>query len=592
MVSLFIGAFLVCFALAFVVGWPIAVFLGFDTRFGLIGFATGLGLSIILIGCRAVQLWFPMAHITWPMWLCVFAYLLATWRSVRVRSALVEYVREYSTHLALIGMGVAVLAVALNVPLLFHGAIQFDGSRNADSFTFVSSARYMASHAFYGDGDFSPSNPVYSILRGYFGEAAAQPRPAAEGLLAWLSVTFGTDPMYLYNSLQTAGTLLGGLSIAAFWPERVALSAKRFALALPLMLACPVLLFVAINSNFANAFALAPATIYVALGGMPRGRGTFIAGVIALGCLMSGYPELLVFVGAMRFFALMVEGVATSRFVPVAYHAGLLMLEVLAACALFPWVAKSTWIVYSTTLQLSRAGASDQVGNMYAGLCLAIVATAFLLAAWSDLKGFAGGERLRSLFVGILLAFATAQLLMLIRGYSYGGFKISEYFVTALSAVAMVCGVVGLKKRGAWIRQPRAVCMGATIVAILWQDIRLIKRSWGFAEDRKVTRDLVAAGEWLQRHAPGTPVALGHTSASFYYGHWVPYVTGARLVYDWADPEAAGYLSPYLRLMDPMSVSDAKIQLLIDDVETRREKLDSELATFGRVRLVCMQPDG
>jgi hypothetical protein len=591
MILLFISAFLVCFALAFVIGWPIAVSLGFDARFGLIGFAVGLGLSIMLIGCRAAQLWFPIAQVAWPMWLCVFAYLLTTWQSARVRSALVEYVRKYSTRLASIGIAMVVLAVALNAPLLFHGAIQFDGSRNADSFTFVSSARYMASHAFYGDGDFSPSNPVYSILRSYFGEAAAQPRPAAEGLLAWLSATFGTDPMYLYNSLQTAGTLLGGLSIAAFWPERVALSTKRFALALPLMLACPVLLFVAINSNFANAFALAPATIYVALGGIPRGRGTFIAGVIALGCLMSGYPELLVFVGAMRFFALVVEGMATSRFVSFAYHMGLLVLEVLAACALFPWAAKSAWIVYSTTLQLSRAGASDQVGNMYAGFPLAIVATAFLLAAWSDLKRCGGGERLRSLFVGILLAFAAAQLLMLIRGYPYGGFKLSEYFVTALSAVAMVCGAMGLK-RGVWIWQPRAVCMGAIIVAILWQDVRLIKRSWGFAEERKVTPDLVAAGEWLQRHMPSTPVALGHTSASFYYGQWVPYVTGARLVYDWADPEAAGYLSPYLRQMDPMSVSDAKILLSIDDVETDREKLDSELATFGRVRLVCMQPDG
>ncbi|GLQ50205.1 hypothetical protein GCM10010872_16540 [Dyella flava] len=529
------------------------------------------------------------------MWLCVFGYLLAAWWPVKVRSALVDYVGKYRVHLALIAVAIAAVAMALNVPILLGEAIQFDGSRNADSFTFVSSARYMAHHAFYGDGDFNPSRPVYSILRSYFGEGAIQPRPAAEGLLAWLGATFDADPMYLYNGLLTAGMLLGGLSIMAFLPEHMALSPERFALLLPLMLACPTLLFVAINSNFANAFMLAPATVYVALGGVQRRWGTFVAGVIAVGCLMSGYPELLLFVGLMRFFAVVGRGIVTARFLPIAFNSGLLLLEVLASCALFPWAAKSALIVYRTTLGVSRAGASDQVGNMYAGVPAAIVAAAFLLTAWNDLKRYASGERLRTLFAGVLLAFTAAQLLMVIRGYPYGGFKIAEYFVTVLSAMVMVCGAIGLSVEAGASRtrmqQSRLVLIASTVLAVLWQDVRLLKRSWAFAEDRQVTHDLVAAGRWMQRHIPNGPVALGHTSASFYYGHWVPYVTGAHLVYDWADPDAAGYLSPYLREAETVRFSDAQVLLFIDDIGMPDETPDSELARFGRIHLVCKPSD-
>jgi hypothetical protein len=584
---------LICFALVLAIGWPVVVLLRMGKGLHAAGLAVGLGLAVILIGCRAMQLWLPLAQAAWSMWLCVVVGLVAAWSPAKVRSAAMECIGRHSVHFALIGLAMAVVAAALDAPLLFGGAIQFDGSRNADSFTFVSSARYMLSHSFYGISDFDPAHPIYSVSRGYFGDGAMQPRPAAEGLLAWLSATFGADPMYLYNGLQTTGILLSGFSIMAFLPGNLVLLPRSFALILPLMLACPLLLFVAVNSNFANAFALAPATVYVALGSMPRRWGTFVAGVMAVGCLMSSYPELLVFVGGMRFLAVVVEGLVLRRLSSVVRHSGLLGLELLVSCAFFPWAAKGTFVVYKTTLEVSHAGASDQIGNMYAGLPLAIFATVWLVAAWGDLKKMANDERLRMLFVGVLLAFAVAQWLMVVRGYSYGGFKISQYFVTMLSAIVVACSAVWLSIGDGgpwrtWMRQSRTVLVAVIVAVTVWKDARVIKRSWGFAESRQVTRSLVAAGQWIQGHVSNAPVALGYTPAAFYYGHWIPYVTGVHLVYDWTDPEAAGYLSPYLRQSDSASFSDAQILLLIDDPDIQRERSGTELVTFDRVHLVRM----
>jgi hypothetical protein len=492
----------------------------------------------------------------------------------------------------LIGLIAIVLTLALNVPLWLKGAIQFDGSRNADSFTFINNARYALSHAFYGAPDFSPAHPIFTIARSYFGDQAIQPRPAGECFLAWLSALRGVDPAYGYNGLQTAAVLLGGLSVFVFLATDLRWRSRRtFTWLAWLVLACPTLLFVAVNSNFANGITLAAGTAYVGLGLLPERRSaTFAAAVLFLGCLMSGYAELMVFVGAIRFFAVVIQSVSGQGLRWFLRQTGLLLGELLAACLLLPWAAKSTWIDYVTTLGVSHAGASELGGNMYAGLPLAITALALLCVTWRSLASLSSGRCVRALLAATLLAFALAQLLMMMRGFSYGGFKISEYFVTSLAGIVLVCGVAVFAQvrnatmSGSRYRIGTAMLVVAVTIASL-QDARMIKRSWEFASDRQITRDLLAMVQWMRSHTQNELIAMGPTPSSFYYGQWVPYLTDAHVVYDWSDPEAAGYLAPYLKLAETQRYVDAKLMLSIDDVAAPRPRQRADVAAFGRVHL-------
>jgi hypothetical protein len=87
----------------------------------------------------------------------------APW-SPSVCSAAKDFCRSYASVLAMVANGVIARIVFLNVPILFEGALRFDGSRNHGSFTFVSSARSMRTHAFYGAPDFDPRHPVHTII--------------------------------------------------------------------------------------------------------------------------------------------------------------------------------------------------------------------------------------------------------------------------------------------------------------------------------------------------------------------------------------------------------------------------------------------
>jgi hypothetical protein len=390
---------------------------------------------------------------------------------------------------------------------------------------------------------------------------------------------------------------LAGLSIFVFVPEQGARASRGvFTLLCIAIMGCSTLLFVAINSNFANGMTLAAATAYVGLGLLRRSLATFVLSLFFIGCLMSGYSELLVFVGAVRFIAVLGEGVFTHKPRWILTESALLLLEVLVASLILPWAAMDTWVVYKTTLALSHAGASDQSGSMFAGLPLALTALVVLWLAWGSLQAQSTGARMKAVFASVLLVFGLAQLLMLVRGYSYGGFKISEYFVTCLTGVMAACCTIswqGSNKLFAaerW-RHVNVFALAVIALAMLWHDARMIKRSYEFANDRRITRDLVAMGQWLHIHMPDELIAMGATPTSFYYGHWVPYVTDTHMVYNWSDPGAAGYLSPYLRLSEKKQYADAKFVLSIDDIEHARNQQPSDVAAFGLVHLSRMTSD-
>lgn len=572
------------------VGYPIAVLLGFHRGMRSLGFAAAIGMAVILIVCRAVQMVAPIGNAAHWM-LAATALALGTWCFAPVRRAALQLVRKERYALMVVGIAWIGLAVLINTPIIFGDAIQFDGTRNADSFTFTSNARYMLGHVFHGAPDYSPEHPVYTISRSYFGEGAMQPRPAAEGFLAWISALYGADPMYFYNALQTAGILLAGLVVFAFLPD-AHLQPHRAAVVIMSIVAlgCPTLLNVALNSNFANGLSLAAATAYVALAVIPRSRWTFVASVVLLGSLLSGYPEMLIFVGACRCIAVLMGACASREIRQALIEIALLLTELIAACALLPWAAWGAWTVYRTSMSMSHGGATEQMGNMYAGLPLAAAAAISLALAWKAL-GDSAQQRTRYVFLGILCAYTLAQVAMTVRGYDYGGFKISQYFVTLLSAaVAVSLGtlIASTETQVLSVRLRKAGLLLAILLTawIATRDVSMLRRSWRFAEERKVTPDLVALAHHLERTAPGHPVAMGESPAPFYYGMWVPYVTDAVMTYDFGhDPDAAGYLSPYLRTQRIPSFEQAGLVLSIGDTGVGKTSHTISAINFGSVHL-------
>jgi hypothetical protein len=567
--------------LALLAGFPIAVLCGVGRGVRAIGFASACGTSLLLIVCRAVQMISPLAPAEWIVLGALLLAIVAAWSQRPTRVAFSELWQADGRLLCAVLGAAAVVGILLGAPILFGDAIQYEGTRNADSFTFTQSAQYMLGHAFHGAEDFTPEHPIYTISRGYFGDGAMQPRPAAEGLLALMSAWRGVDPMYLYNAVQAAGVMLAGFAALAFLPQgwRARNAADRLLLAV-YVVGCPALLHIAANSNFANAFNLPAATAYVALGLLPRTRGTFVAGILFIGCLLSGYPELLVFMAMARGLGVMLEGWKTPAISGVIREAGWMIGELLAACVLLPWAALGAIAVFKTTLGVSREGASELGGNMFAGLPMLAAAIIALGIGWRALGAMPDAGR-RWFLAAILVAFGLAQGLMLARGFDYGGFKVSQYFVTLLIGVVLrsvLSPAAGIKLG----RAAGAVAVALSILMVV-KSADVLRRAWDWSQARRVTPDLVAAGRELARLSHGLPVALGTTPQPFYYGMWVPYVASVPIAFDLIrDANAAGYLSTYLRLAgrEQEMLNASQLQLEID---TSTQAGAKPVARFGNV---------
>lgn len=587
----FIFALVLGLLITWIVGYPIAVRLGLDHGLRGLGFASALGTSAVLIACRSLQMVWPMQHIAVPLAVGVTLMAVVQWTPSVGRRAL-DLCREYGARLGILVAVAGAVVVALNAPILFGNAIHFDGSRIHDSFTFITSARYMLSHTFHGAPDFDPSHPIFTISRGYFGDAPMQPRPAAEGFLAWLSALRSSDPMVLYNGLQSAGVVLAGMSVFAFLaPERTPTSRTQFVILALLAFAMPNLLHLANNSNFANALNLPAATAYVALGTLPRTSRSFIAAMLLIGCLLSGYPEMLVFIGACRFFGVVIG--ARKDVSAAVKECAWLLLEVICAALLLPWAAKGTATVYLTTLGVSKAGASELGGNMYAGLPLAISATLALALAWRAIGKTGQERRERSLLLAIVVAFGLAQLVMLRRSFDYGGFKLSEYFVTLLSGslILSVAALLRATPRVAGVtrrpRQSSVAFVAALLVLLGLRDAQTLARGWEFAASQRITPDFVAMSQRMATAANGQLVALGKSPSPFYYAMWAPYLSDQHVVYDFAnDPYAAGYLSSYLKANETARYEDATYRLEIDEPGPPREAVATDAISMGPFHLL------
>jgi hypothetical protein len=584
---LFFAAFALAVLIPGVVGLPLALRVLPDGGPRAIGLGAACGLAVIMVVVRAAHMVLPIRDAAFGIGATLLAVAATAWISADVRRHAMSLLREHGKAMASMAVAMFIVVVAVNMPILFGNALQFDGTTNADSFTFTSSARYMLDHAFHGAADFSPEHPVYSISRSYFGNGATQPRPAAEGYLAWLSVVLGRDPMLLYNAVQAAGWALAAVSVMGFWPPCAQARPGMRMLVTLFTVACPALLVVALNSNFANIYHLPVATAYVLLSRQDSSPKTFAAGVLLLACLLGGYPELIPFMGLCRGLAVAARARRLRSWRIVTREGALLAMEAIAACCLVPWAALHAFTVFSTSMALS--GGNDALrGNLYAGLPLFVAASAAWL--WGNRYRSTEDAALNDAIAGMLGAFALMQCWMVYRGFDYGGFKLSEYFSPLFAGVlaASACRLAA-QRHVAYERFLFVLAAG-----MVYQSSHRIVKSWRVADQRKLTADLQHAAAYADSLPRGTLIAMGSSPAFFYYGMWVNYLTKGRLVYDVSLKDTAGYLSPYVRLADQAPHAKAHIHLSIDHPESVREHLPCDIKSFGNVHIggisPCRQP--
>jgi hypothetical protein len=579
----FIVTLVVACALPIALGLPVAVRLGAGQGAGRLGFAAAIGMAMILIACRGVQMWLPIGIAAPWMAAAAVVVLVLLWTPVATRRRIARFSSVHRrTLVALFGVG-TIVVMLINVPIIARDALQFEGSRNADSFTFTSNARYMIGHSFFGAPDFSPKDPVYNISRSYFGRAATQPRPAAEGYLAWLSALWGKDPLYLYNAVQGAGLLLAGLSVLALVRQRrVDVSQPRPWMTAIVVFACPALAYVAINSNFANNLNLAPATAFVALALVRNTRVRVILGGLFVASLLGGYPELLVFIVACRALAILIE---TAGGAAGCVRKGVsLGMELLLGCMAVPWAAKAAVVVYATTLGIGVSHDPTLRGNMTEGVPLFVLAlTAFVVCVKRRWDVRAGELSTSALYASVLAIFAAAQLVMLIKGFAYGGFRLAGYFVTLHLGVLVGC-VVEASARESERRVQHAVRRGVTVLAALMmiKSSLMIEKSWRVAGERYISTDLIALGNWLDQDDSADGFLIGQMPQPFYYGMWINYLTSTRLVYDLSQGEAAGYLTPYLRSLRPVDLGNIERIITLDVQPDCGDELCKTEQSFGR----------
>jgi len=577
----FLATFVVASALPLALGLPVVARWDMGQGIRGLGFGVAVGMAMILIVCRAVQMAYPIGVAAMWMVAATLLALVALWYPTRTRSA-VRRLWHLNHHavVAFICVG-SVVALLLNVPILIGNALQFEGSRNADSFTFTSNARYMIEHAFFGAADFSPENPVYSISRSYFGESANQPRPAAEGYLAWLSALSARDPLYLYNAMQGAGFFLAGLSVLTLLPPSASEGGKsRMWATATMVFGCPALAYVAINSNFANNLNLAPATAYVALALVSNWRIRTALGALFVASLLGGYPELLVFLVACRVLAMLFRARSEKKF--CARTPVLMGAELALGCMAVPWATKAAFIVYATTLGIGSSQDATLHGDVAEGLPLFGLALCTFLFCFFRRRG-KGEDRhdFDSLYAAALIVFALAQVAMLIKGFAYGGFRLAGYFVTLHLGVLAGSALNTLTQQTSGFMT--AVVRNALFAAALAMPLKtslMMEKSWRIAKQRHVSPDLITLTQWLDRRSGDGDVLMGPMHQPFYHGMWIRYLTSAPLIYDFSRGEAAGYLSPYLKTVQRDNASIAWIITSDDKVKCSSEC--DEMESFGR----------
>lgn len=562
---------LVPIAIPFLLGYPIAGKLKIGLGASRIVYGLLIGLASLIVIIRSLQSLFPIDRFA----IVLAAFCIVTICTMWAQASTVKRLRQDLHCLGWPGTLVAVAClfgavVVLNLPLLLHHAIAFEGTANQDSFYYTLVARYMQSHSFYEQVRYSPTQPLYSFMPSVFGNGAPLGRVGAEGYLAWISRLFRRDPVYLYNPLSTAGVLVAGLASGLLFDTDIQRRLREHGLQgilVIIVLLAPALYKTSFNSNYSTIFGVAIFAGYLAI---TCGRVTIrhqIVGGLFLIALLATYSELVPIAWVCIAVVLLARWLARRTTMSRALLVGSkLVASNLCAMAVLPWITLAGWFVIRHSYLVPYSVAAQRV-DPYAGLdsfhyVMAFVTTSREAAA-ALAEPFAIALTIlfcilttlgivRALSRGYVLAGTSVVFICIMAfifwsEYNYGKLKIVEY-CALLFAATLVSGATSIWE----ILRPRWLSMITSTVAFAcvatWFAVALsyiVNDSVQFGASKKITPNIVKLSKAIRDLPSGSLVTFGSMPSSYYYSMWLPYLSKATFLYD-AAYGSGGYLGPYV----------------------------------------------
>lgn len=609
----FLGALVAALIIPLVLGFPAVCGLRLATGIRRIAWSGALGLAMLILILRMAQYVVPLGGAIWWLTPLLVIGIGYGWSRRAVRTGF----RRDCASLTWLGGSVLVLCVlalaaALNLPILLHHVIAFDGTPNHDSIFYVLNARWMQTHRFFDAPSFQPDHPLQVLAKGFFGSGLGYRRVGAEAFLAYTSELIGKDPIYAYNAVMTAGAIWASLSGFLILPAgalRRLRGGLRGGWLFPVFFCTPALLFAVFNSNYACIFGVVFFAAYIAISlWQPRSRGRRrIAAVLLLAALAATYPELI----PLAWLAL-AAAIASTLFLRsslrTAIYAGMQITgEVLITAVVFVWLTVSAYYTIANAHADARARPSPWP-DVYAHLpplkyAIALLTTsrgfaewlplplcglALLAVAWLAASALAGRDTRRPILFGIGTSLVALGAYIFAISFYYGEIKIAEYFSVFVAAVG-VLGYLSGNLGGGVRRIAGSIALATSFLLALGGSAFWVRESLSLAALKHVTPEMVALAERMTQLPANSTVAIGPNPWPFYYAMWFPYLAPkARVVFDYG-PHDRGYFAAYLdsQSRPAYDTADFRIESTDKPVSMGGEKV---LGVYGDFRLVKTSP--
>lgn len=591
------------------VGYPIGCMLQSATGLRRIVWGGVFGAALLIVVLRSAQYLIPLATAVWwltPVWVFAAAW---GWSRPNVRRA----IRRDVAVITRVGACVLVLCVlaqvvVLNLPILLHHFIAFEGTGNNDSVLYITNARWMQQHRFFDPPDYSPSKPLYLLVRGFFGAGLGYRRVGAEAFLAYVSGLIGRDPVYAYNAVLSAGGVWASLAALLIIPARTFRQLRngfQWGWILPVFFCTPALVYVVVNTNYACAFGIVFFAGYVLTSARNSNFGwrRVVASVLLLAAMAATYPELIPVAWLTLGLALLAAW-RLGRSLRLAFIAGVqIATESLIAAAVFSWLTISAFFTIANAHVVSNQMAS-QWPDIYAGLPpfryaiafltinrsfaewlpLSLCALTLLAVLWLALSALARRGVRQSLLIGIAAAFAVMTAYIYFHSFFYGEIKIVEYFAVYMAGVAVLGGFPLRGVNWKW-RVGSHLAFGVVFLMSLGAGFFWVRDGIKLGGIKHVSPAMVALAEKVESLPSGDVISFGPTPAPFYYAMWFPYLLPQRTFLFGDGDLDAGYFHDYLAEHPSAITSGADYE-----IESAQSPAPDDgrriVGTFGEFRLV------
>lgn len=609
----FLGALAAALIIPFLLGFPVACALRLATGIKRIAWSGVLGLAMLVVVLRSAQYLIPLGGAIWWLTPVLVIGLGYGWGRAAVRRGF----RRDCTSLTWLGgvvlvLCVLALAAALNLPILLHHVIAFEGTPNNDSVLYVLNARWMQHHRFFDAPVFQPGRPLEDLVTGFFGSGLGYRRVGAEAFLAYIAELIGKDPVYAYNAVAAAGAIWAGLSGLLIIPAgalRRLRGGFRTGWPYPVFFCTPALLYLVLNSNYACTFGVIFFAAYIAISSWDsssRWRRA-IPAILLLAALAATYPELIPFAW-LALAAAILAMLLSRRSLRCAVDAGVrIATEVLITAAVFFWLTISTFYTLDNVHRVVHISPSPWP-DIYAGLpalryIIAVLTTSRSFAEWLPLPLCGLGllavawlvisivmrrDTRRPIFLGLGAAFVALAVYVFINSFYYGEIKIAEYFAAFVAAVSVVGSAAWQNTSRGVLRIGGNLALALSFLLAVGAGVFHVCESVRSAAIKRVSHGTIALADALSALPAGSTVAIGATPAPYYYAMWFPYLA-PRVRFLFEEKTNNGSFNEYVAAHPyaPYDTADYLIESTALPPSSRAEKI---VGAYGDFRLVKTGP--